>query len=118
MLDDETFSKLDLNKIDKFNGNILITAVIYNKENLVKKLLETNIDINKKDVNERTALYWAVALLRPNLVKLLLNKNADQKIRSGRHTSLSWAKYLQDNKYTGKDKKDIEAIIALLVDNV
>ncbi len=74
-------SKIHL-RIDKFGMSNLHRAVIYNKEEVVLKLLEYGADINMKDSWGWTPLHWARFLGSKSLGNILLAHGASDEDRT------------------------------------
>lgn len=67
-----------LNEKEAMNGSTpLITAVVFDREEMVKDLLAAGADLNLQNNDGSTALHNAAFFCRTNLVKLLLEKGAN-----------------------------------------
>lgn len=78
----------DLNVQDPFGGSSpLITAAVFGKTEMAKKLLDAGADINFQNNDGSTALITAAFFCRPEIVQLLLEKGADKTIKNKYNTT-------------------------------
>lgn len=73
----------DLNEKDPFGGSSpLISAAIFDREEMAALLLDAGADINFQNNDGSTALISAAFFGRPEIVQLLLERNADKTIKN------------------------------------
>lgn len=65
----EEVPDFDINALDKYEQNLLQTAIQNKKWDVAKDLIERGIDVNNQDEKKRTALHYLCA--RPNNVELI-----------------------------------------------
>lgn len=87
-----------------YGHNVLHTAILYNKEFIVKKLLKENkIDVNSITDNGSSSLILAYYLENKDLVNLLIDFNIDISFRD--------IKYILLNYFRGNDKEMSNIVI-------
>lgn len=91
-------------------------ACAYERLDVVKFLLQTNIDINALHRGE-TPLHWAAYSGQAEIVRLLLESKArvDIKDESFNGTALGWALYAWGEKKPSPDREKYYEIVRLLV---
>ncbi|RAV98972.1 ankyrin repeat domain-containing protein [Pseudochryseolinea flava] len=73
----------DINAKDPFGGSSpLISAVLFDKREIAKVLIDAGADLNFKNNDGSTALHVGAFFCRPELVKVLLDKGADKTIKN------------------------------------
>jgi len=72
----EKLNKSTLNTPDKYGNTALMYAVINNKYDICKLLIEKGANVNLKDNNKKTALYYALVDKKYDLAKILIENNA------------------------------------------
>lgn len=73
----------DLNVKDPIGGSSpLIVAALFNRTEIVQRLLDAGAQINLQNNDGSTALHSAAFFCRPAVVKILLEKNADKTIKN------------------------------------
>ncbi|MDA1230558.1 MAG: ankyrin repeat domain-containing protein [Planctomycetota bacterium] len=74
--------------------DVLRSAAVCNRINVVEYLLEREVDVNLTD-GEATALHWAAWEAKPNMVAFLLQRGADASILDASHrmSPCGWAKH-------------------------
>lgn len=93
------------------NRTVLIHACIYQRIDLVKKLLEQGADVNKQDYGNKTALHCATIIGNLEIVKLLLEYQADVDIADKKEfKALDFAKANVANL----SQSEVEILIKLL----
>jgi len=73
----------DINEKDPSGGSSpLITASLFDKQEMAKMLLDAGADVNFQNNDGSTALHTAAFFCRPEIVTLLLDKGADKSIKN------------------------------------
>ncbi len=87
----------DPNFLDCNNSFIspLHYAIIKNKKEMVKLLINNGADVNLQDENVLTSLYYAINIEDIEIVKLLLTNDADINKGIERLTLLLYSKYMK-----------------------
>lgn len=73
----------DLNAVEPLGGSTaLITAIVLDKGEIARALIDAGADIDKSNNDGSTPLYCAAFFGRTDLVKVLLEEGADKNIRN------------------------------------
>jgi hypothetical protein len=73
----------DLNKKDAMGGSTpLITAITFDKPEMVKALIEANVDLSIQNNDGSTALHTAAFFGKVEMVQMLIDANADKTIKN------------------------------------
>ncbi|GAL65684.1 ankyrin repeat domain-containing protein [Jejuia pallidilutea] len=73
----------DINKKEPMGGSTpIITAITFNKPEMVKALLKANVDLSIKNNDGSTALHTAAFFGKVKMVQMLIDANADTTIKN------------------------------------
>ncbi len=78
----------DINEKDPFGGSSpLISAALFDKEDIVEILLDAGAELNFQNNDGSTALHTAAFFCRPKIVQLLLDSGANKSIKNNNGNS-------------------------------
>jgi hypothetical protein len=73
----------DINKKEAMGGSTpIITAITFDKPDMVKALLKANVDLSIQNNDGSTALHTAAFFGKVEMVQMLIDANADQTIKN------------------------------------
>lgn len=76
-------AETDINKKETMSGSTpLVTAITFNKPEMVKALLKANVNLSIKNNDGSTALHTAAFFGRIDMVKMLLTAGADKTVKN------------------------------------